>query len=431
MNAEIMDQARAAYRTGDYAGAIHLFTAAKDPGEVSGEADHLRGNALMRLGRVQEAAQAYGDALRDPSYGKVGALLTNQGKAYVAAGDLARARESFSAATRDASYETPYKAQFGLGEVLMRLGNPAEAGAAFRLAAIDGTNPAPSQALANLGACFIALGRPADAVETFRTASDFAGPADDPRALAAGLGEAYAAAGRPSEAVDAFQRATADGIYQLTPDQQQAFSTARDAVAGMRSMAPTAAGAALDPLDPLGQSGALIPDPSDTGFFTLTESEMIQQDRREQKVRRRHRHTGLKIFLTILLIAIIAAGGAAFAYTRGFGVPSQQETLTNLFNAVTDGTETDSYLASGLTDDAKSVITSTVPEGATPTITGMDQSMTTSTATVSVELSRGGTQTYTVEFARQGLGWVVSGITIDLGSTATATTTSTDTQASN
>ncbi|WP_425429830.1 tetratricopeptide repeat protein [Collinsella vaginalis] len=147
-----MDQARAAYRTGDYAGAIHLFTAAKDPGEVSGEADHLRGNALMRLGRVQEAAQAYGDALRDPSYGKVGALLTNQGKAYVAAGDLARARESFSAATRDASYETPYKAQFGLGEVLMRLGNPAEAGAAFRLAAIDGTNPAPSQALANLGA---------------------------------------------------------------------------------------------------------------------------------------------------------------------------------------------------------------------------------------------------------------------------------------
>ncbi|MDY4040581.1 MAG: tetratricopeptide repeat protein [Collinsella sp.] len=444
MNEQIMDQARTAYRSGDFAGAVHMFTAAKDPGEILGEADHLRGNALMRLGRYPEAAQAYGEALKDTSYGKVGALLTNQGKAYTAAGDLARARESFSEATKDASYETPYKAQLGLGDVLLKLGNPTEAGVAFRQAAIDGTNPAPAAALASLGACFIALGRAADAVESYRTASDFAGPADDPRALAAGLGEAYAAAGKPADAVEAFQRATADALYQLTPEQQQAYSLAQDALAAQRSMAPTAAGAALDPLDPLGQSGAFIPDPSDTGFFTLTESEMIQQDRQEQKVRRRRRHTGLKVFLVILVVLIIAAGGLGFAYTRGFGIPSQQDTLTNLFNAVTDGTDTDAYLASGLTDDAKSVITATIPEGATPQIQGMDQSMTQSTATVAVELSRGGTQTYEVSFVRQGLGWVVSNISIDFtdagtsdaatgtaaaGSADTGTATATDTAA--
>jgi len=426
VNEQIMDQARTAYRSGDFAGAVHMFTAAKDPGEILGEADHLRGNALMRLGRFREAAQAYGEALKDTSYGKVGALLTNQGKAYAAAGDLARARESFSEATKDASYKTPYKAQVGLGDVLMRLGNPTEAGVAFRQAAIDGTNPAPAAALASLGACFIALGRADDAVESYRTASDFAGSADDPRALAAGLGEAYAAAGKHADAVDAFKRATADSLYQLTPEQQQAYSLAQDAVAAQRSMAPTAAGAALDPLDPLGQLGAFIPDPSDTGFFTLTESEMIQQDRQEQKVRRRRRHTGLKVFLVILLLILLALGGAGFAYTRGFGIPSQQEVLTNLFNAVTDGTDTDPYLATGLTEDAKGVISSTIPEGATPQIQGMDQSMTQSTATVSVELSRGGTQTYEVAFVRQGLGWAVSNVTIDFGDAAAGTSTGAD-----
>ena len=43
------------------------------------------------------------------------------------------------------------------------------------------------------------------------------------------------------------------------------------------------------------------------------------------KVRRKHRHTGLKAFLVILIILLLAAGGLGFAYTRGFGFPSQQD----------------------------------------------------------------------------------------------------------
>nr|WP_306792828.1 tetratricopeptide repeat protein [Collinsella urealyticum] len=410
-----MNQARAAYRAGDFAGAAQMFSAAKEPGEQAGEADHLRGNSLMRLGRFDEAARAYGEALSDTAYGKSGALLTNQGKAYAAAGDLEAARTSFTRALRDTSYPTPYKAQIGLGEVLLQMGDATEAGVAFRQAAIDSSNPAPAAALASLGSCFILLGRPADAVESFRAASDFAGPVDDARAFSAGLGQAYAAMGKASEAVDAFNRATADGIYRLTPEQQRALEGAKEALASRRPMS-TQPGPGVDPLDPLGQSGAFMPDPSDTGFFTLTESEMLQQDRQDQKVRRRRRHTGLKIFLALILILLLAAGGVAFAFTRGFGIPSQQETLTHLFNAVTDGTDTDPYLATGLTEDARGVIVSTVPVGATPVIEGMDQSMTQSTATVNVTLSKGGTQTYEVGFVRQGLGWVISNITIHFGS---------------
>ena len=60
-----------------------LFSAAKEGDQPWGEADHLRGNSLMRLGRYAEAAAAYAVALKDDAYGKKGALLTNQGKALV------------------------------------------------------------------------------------------------------------------------------------------------------------------------------------------------------------------------------------------------------------------------------------------------------------------------------------------------------------
>ena len=415
MNAQVLEQARSAYRTGDFAAAAQLFSAAKEGDQPWGEADHLRGNSLMRLGRYAEAAAAYTVALKDDAYGKKGALLTNQGKALVAAGDLASAVSSFSAATQDASYATPYKAYLGLGSALEKLGNLTEAGVAYRQAAIDGTNPAPAGALASLGDCFVALQRPEDAIESYRTALDFAGPRDDVSAINAGLGCAYAAANRFSDALDAFTAATADGVYQLTADQAAARDRAHDALSASAAMMPAtdAFDTAVDPLDPLGQSGNFMPDPSDTGFFTLSEHEMVQQDRAEAKVRRKHRHLGLKIFITILLILVVAGGGLAFAYTRGFGFPTQQDTLTKLFEAASSDAATDEFLASGLDDSQRAVIVASIPKDATATIEGMDAGMSESKATVKVALKQGGEMTYEVDFVREGLGWVVCSIASD------------------
>lgn len=426
MNAQLFDQARAAYRSGNFSAAAQMFASVKDPGEVCGEVDHLRGNSLMRLGMWGEAAAAYALALDDVAYGKRGALLTNQGKAYAAAGDLDAARAAFTEATTDSTYATPFKAYLGLGGVLLKQGEVASAGTAFRQAAIDGANPAPAGALAQLADCFVKLGRPGDAIESYRTALDFAGPRDDTRAINAGLGQAYLAANRPADAVDAFTTATSDGIYQLTAEQRDDFARAQDALDAISAQnaisAPeqgSPAQPAADPLDPLGQSGAFMPDPSDTGFFTLTESELIQQDKQAMKVRRKHRHTGLKVFIVIFVLLVIAAGGLGFAYTRGFGFPTQQDTLNGLFQAVTDGSDTDAYLDPNLSDSAKSLLVSAIPEGATATIEAMDQSMTESTAQVNVELSMGGTQQYVVHFARSSnhIGWVVSTIEISFGST--------------
>lgn len=424
MNAQYFDRARAAYRAGDFSAAAQMFSAAKEPGELAGEADHLRGNSLMRLGLYADAAEAYAAALQDASYGKAGALLTNQGKALAASGDLEGAVNSFTAATRDASYATPYKAYLGLANAQMKLGRVSEAGVAFRSAAIDGANPAPASALASLGDCFVKLGRPGDAVESYLTALEYVGAHDDPRSIEAGLGSAYAAAGRAADAVDAFGRATSDGIYQLDADQQQAFDSARDALSAQTaiSAAPasgTAPVTAVDPLDPMGTTGGFMPDPSDTGFFTMSESEMIQQDRREAKVRRKHRHTGLKVFLVIFFLLLIAAGGLGFAYTRGFGFPSQQDAVTGLFQAVADGGDTDRYLASSLPQDYKNSIVSSI-EGlgdATATVEGLDAGMTESTATVSVALPQGGTVTYDVSFVRTDnhIGWAVSSFDMNFG----------------
>lgn len=423
MNIQALEQARNAYRTGDFASAAQLFAAAKDPSELAGEADHLRGNSLMRLGRYAEAVEAYGAALQDGAYGKRGALLTNQGKALVASGDIRSAVSAFSAATQDASYATPYKAYLGLGDALKKLGNLTEAGVAYRQAAIDGANPAPAGALANLGDCFVALQRPEDAIESYRTALDFAGPRDDTRAISAGLGQAYVAANRFSDAVDAFGTATVDGIYQLTPEQADAYERARDTLSASSAMVATtnAYSTDIDPLDPLGQPGSFMPDPSDTGFFTLSEQEMVQQDRVETKVRRKRRHTGLKVFIALLVVLLIAGGGAAFAYTRGFGFPSQQDVLTGLFQAATDGSDASEYLASGLDESQKSIITASIPLDATPTIEGMDAGMSEATATVKVALKNGGDMTYEVGFVREGLGWAVSSVSTDFN-----TETSTD-----
>lgn len=423
MNIQALEQARNAYRTGDFASAAQLFAAAKDPSELAGEADHLRGNSLMRLGRYAEAVEAYGAALQDGAYGKRGALLTNQGKALVASGDIRSAVSAFSAATQDASYATPYKAYLGLGDALKKLGNLTEAGVAYRQAAIDGANPAPAGALANLGDCFVALQRPEDAIESYRTALDFAGPRDDTRAISAGLGQVYVAANRFSDAVDAFGTATVDGIYQLTPEQADAYERARDTLSASSAMVATTNAYSTDivPLDPLGQSGSFMPDPSDTGFFTLSEQEMVQQDRVETKVRRKRRHTGLKVFIALLVVLLIAGGGAAFAYTRGFGFPSQQDVLTGLFQAATDGSDASEYLASGLDESQKSIITASIPLDATPTIEGMDAGMSEATATVKVALKNGGDMTYEVGFVREGLGWAVSSVSTDFN-----TETSTD-----
>lgn len=419
MNQQAYESGKLAYQSGDWLGAVAKLGEAKAPGEACGEVDHLLGNAFMKLGQYESAASAYKGALADASYGKRGALSCNLGRALLAAGRTQDAVTALSNAVQDATYASPYKAYMALGGAYESLGDVRNAGMAYRNAAIDESNPSPAGALSKLGSCFMRLGRPVDAVEAYRTALDFTTPLQSQSQIYCDLGLAYVAANRMNEAVDAFDHAAADDAFAFTPEAQASYDAARKAVAHVQSNRPSETDALLaaagygsgyDPLDPTGASGELIPSAEDTGFFSVSEEDLVAQDMKERKVRRKHRHTGLKVFITILVVLLIAVGGCAFAYWRGFGWPTQQTVVESLFKAKTDKTGIDAYLANSLSDSQRQAIDDSLPSGASVTISGSDQSMSASTVYATADLSQGGTVSYTIELVRDGISWKVSSV---------------------
>lgn len=420
MNQRAYEAGKAAYRRGDIQGAVEALSQAKQDGEVSGAVDHLLGNCLMKLGRFADAAAAYGHALEDASYGNSGALACNRGRALLAAGHLQEAIESLTLATKDSTYATPYKANVALGNAQLKAGNLREAGVAFRNAAIDETNPDPSGSLRSLGSCFMQMGRPIDAVEAYRTALDFTSPLSDQNQIYADLGLAYVASNRMAEAVDAFNHATADGQLVLSSEAQTAYDAARRATM-TSSNSPSDTNAMLaaagygtgsfDPLDPLGESGEFMPSPDDTGFFSISEREIVEQDRRDRRAKRKHR--GLRRFLTFLLILLIFAGVAGYAYYSGFGWPTQEAVAEGIFQTKADGGDIADYLAGTVSEDAARQYSSILPSSLSGVkVNGVDRSMNESTVMATATLAAGGEQSYRIQMVRDGIGWKVADIEV-------------------
>lgn len=423
MNQQAFEAGRDAYRQGDLVTAVRWLEQAKQPGEVSGRIDHLLGNCLMKLGHFDQAAIAYGDALGDASYGHAGALATNRGRALLAAGHPQEAVASLTMATKDADYSTPYKAYIALGNAYSKIGDFREAGVAYRNAAIDENNPDPSGALKSLGSCFMEMGRPVDAVEAYRTALDFSTPLESQNAIYEELGIAYVAAGRWNEAIDSFEHATADGSHELSSDAATAKAAAEAALTAPSS-APAGStdaflmaagyGTGTDPLDPLGKSGEFMPSPEDTGFFDISEQEMAQLDVSSRKLKRKHRHSGLRAFLILLLLALLIGGAAVAAYYNGYGWPLQESVVEDLFTSHAQGSDISGLLAESVDDETRVAIEAVLPQGATGvSVEGVDRSMNDSSVLVTATLSAGGEQSYLVTLVREGIGWKVDGVTVE------------------
>ncbi len=414
MNQQAFESGKAAYQSGDWFGAVTQLTAAKQPGEAAGAVDHLIGNAYMKLGQFANAAVAYQSALADASYGKRGALSCNRGRALLAAGMTNDAIVALTEAVQDSSYATPYKAYLALGSAYEKIGDVRNAGTAYRSAAIDESNPSPAGALSSLGSCFMRLGRSVDAIEAYRTALDFTTPLESQAQIYSDLAMAYVAANRMSEAVDAFAHATSDPAFRLSPEAQASYDAARRALAAVSSKRPSETDAFLeaagygngfsDPLDPTGASGELIPSAEDTGFFSVTEADLVAQDRKDRKVKRKHRHTGLKVFIVILILLIACVGAGIFAYTQGYGWPTQESVVESVFETANNGGDIAQYVSSSATNQLQSMSDSLV-KGSTPEVKGIDRSMTESTVYVTAKLSQGGEQDYTIKMVRDGISW--------------------------
>lgn len=441
MNNDLFQQARSAYAAKDYAGALRLYTqclqdpaAALAPGEA-GLLYHQIGNCLIRLKNPGEAIQAYTQAGTDSAYAAQGAVSYNLGMAYASLHDYEDAVKHFEAAVADSSYETPHKAYMGMGNALLKLGKSAEAGVAFREAALDETNPDPTKALLNLGICFMALGRPGDAVASYENALQFDMRPDTRNKMYANLGQAYVASGQMQKAVSAFEQAIADKTYFLSDSASVDYQRAVAAVAQgtseiTQAIAPVAdtsgidvtaegatiypeemgdAYAAQDPYyyaDAYGQGAYSQQD--DDRFFTASDAELEQWSRGLAKQERKRRGVGLKILIVVIVLLLLAAGAGVFLYTQGYGFPTQESVVQQLFSDPSGAAGT--VIADGVSDSDAQAMTGILVQDSDPTINGMDRSMSTSVAYVTADSPDGGQIDYRVSLSRDMLGWKVSGV---------------------
>lgn len=457
MNNETFQLARSAYVSKTYDVALQKFTECledtsveKAPGEL-GLLYHQIGNCLVKLNDPNEAIHAYSQAMVDTAYDASGSVSYNLGMVYASQGDFEDAVTNFTAATQDTRYPTPYKAYTGLGNSLLKLGKSAEAGAAFRSAALDEMNPDPTKALLNLGVCFMALDRPMDAIASYESALQFDMKPQTRNKLFANMGQAYVAGGKMEKAVRAFESALADKSYVFNDAANVDYQRAVAAVAAgntgeveaitdvpsVQAEAPVQTDVPKqNDLSGLDVPGDGVPlqarplDPSEMGTMQLSETSIMreikaaeqagsqffqdaEQDFQDwgQPLKKKRRHRGLKIFLIILILIVIVVGGGAFAYTQGYGIPSQQDQVTALFN----DPSSDVYAAS-VDDTKKSRIADSVVSGSSVEFVGQTNSLGSAEVYVKATTPQGGEVPYQVSLVRDGLGWKVSAVALSFTS---------------
>lgn len=440
MNNELFQQAKTASAALDYNRALDLYSRClqdpeqpPQPGEV-GLIFHQIGNCLMKLKSYYEAVEAYTRSAADSAYDAVGTVNCNMGMAYAVLRDWPNAVKHFEIAVSDRNYSTPHKAYMGMGNALLKQGKSAEAGVAFREAALSESNPDPTKALLNLGVCFMALNRPADAVASYESALQFSMNSETRNKLYASLGQAYTASGQMEQAVDAFERALADKTYHLSDsasvDYQRAIAAlahgsgdstqALPAIPDTSGLDITSDGSAIPEQEPYVVSDDISeayyfadefaeqgdPANNEERFFNATDEELEQWSKGVVKLERKRRSVGLKVLLVIILLVLVALGSGLFLYTQGFGYPTQETVIEQLFS----DPESSGAYANGVTEDDIADMAALIPEGSKPTIDGMNKSMSTTTAYVTGTTPKGGDILYEVTLVRDMIGWKVSNV---------------------
>ena len=455
MQSSHYDKATIAYNSGAYNDALEGYalclqedSASFEPGD-RGLVYHRLGNCLIKEARYEEAVAAYQESLVDPEYHERGSIHVNLGAAFSSLGRYQEAIDEYHAALDDKKYPTPYRAWMGMGNALSKLGRIVEAGTAYRTAALDEANPNPVKALMNLGASFCALERPGDAVEAYLAILDFKVTGLTLNKTYERLGSAYYLDKQYAKAIQAFTDAQMGTGYQLSPKSLQQFQDARSALAEsaqepsddyLLSPEDAAIDALLDAagetdgddgqsgLKPLDMEisgplvvGANIPSAEDTGFFTATEAELIAASKRKLKKEKKLRHTGLKVFLTIVIILVVLIAGVIACYFLGIGFPSQKSVINRFFDQHANGASVASTWVQVADQDQATfqrIVNAVAPvDSSKVTVFSLTTSMQTSTAVVSVQLPEGGIIHYQIDLARDFIGWKINGIDLVFAST--------------
>ena len=253
----------------------------------------------------------------------------------------------------------------------------------------------------------------------------------------ASLGQAYVALGQMQQAVDYFERALEDKTYFLSASASVDYQRAVAAVSQGNADTTQSIPALVDTsgLDVVGEDGLPTAEPepyvvdehavsdeyyfadqyekqgdyattSEERFFNSTDQELEQWSKGVVKMERKRRGVGLKIFLVIVLLLLVAAAAGLVLYMQGFGYPTQEATVEQLF----DNPASESNYANGITSDDITEMSKLIADGSTITIDGVDKSMSSSTAYVTATTPQGGDITYEVSLVRDMIGWKVSNL---------------------
>ena len=101
------------------------------------------------------------------------------------------------------------------------------------------------------------------------------------------------------------------------------------------------------------------------------------------------RITSIALALILVLLLLLAAA-AGFAYYSGFGWPTQESVVEDVFAEKTNNGDVNKYLAPSLSSESKQFLVQMIPGGASVKITGVNRAMSNSEVMVIATLAEGG-----------------------------------------
>jgi tetratricopeptide (TPR) repeat protein len=421
------------------------------------------GKAYCEIGDYAEAVKAYESALEEPDY-------TTKYKAYQGMADALFSREriedaavAYRKAALDPENPDPGKALVNLGLCFMGLQRPADAVEAYRAALGFDDYKGRGKALANLGIAFVALQEYDDAIRSFEKATEMHG-----HRLSAAAQSAYSIAlarvqGRQPERPTAQPEEVAtqpepepqpEPEAAVTPQPEPPVAGGVELVEPRESLTAEFdnvwatsdfAGTTMN-WDAVDDDGGPLPDftetltpqvtqplaPFDHGadslgfgdekavedFFSATDAELKARDKEARRAARHERGPIAIIKQVVIAVVILGVviGALAGGYSLGYGWPTQAQTVGGMLSAYQNGGPVDSFWVAAPTKDITKEMAK-MPPVKSFTIDNVSQGATVSKASVTITPKTGAALHYTITLSREGVGWKVSGVDNDWGST--------------
>ncbi len=405
------------------------------------------GMALLSSGHYEGAIEQFNAVLKDPSYATPYKIYSGLGSAYMQLDDLASAGTAYRSAAVDRSNPNPVKALLNLGVCFMGLNRPLDAVETYKT--VFGFEPDAAtlhKTYANLGQAYVALGDCKKALSMFEQAvsdgtytlteaasADYQTAKDAIADHSSAPTNSFAAVGsaEADQAVQDAQDSYSDlweqpvsdamfdqpahdygfyshdfGSYEMPSNGREAYDAyGQDEAASSYSLYDEM------PADSRRVYGAGIPSTENTGFFDATDEQLIAESKRQIKGERRRRHVVLKLLLGLVILVLLLLASGVFAYTQGYGYPSQQAVVENLFKAVNTNGDVTTYWVNGDSTSIKHIMDA-VGTTSNVEITYLSQNMTSSEVIAKATLSEGGQVYYHINMVRSQLGWKVNSLEV-------------------